>query len=166
MTQTRRSRPALTLASCSNASNLWGLSAQSLSIRLGLEQMLEYSWVEEKSRSEYLWKNPALKCLWHGGLTIAMVRMKGYWPWNLIFFYWPCRLISQFAPTTVRCFGACHLDQSWKWRRRLPWIIIEISIRLRTQLLKNKPNIKWIFVDNLRIGAMYSFALEAFKLGS
>ena len=150
MTQTRRSRPALTLASCSNASNLWGLSAQSLSIRLGTNVGIQLSRRKKEKWvfAQWAWqKNPALKCLWHGGLTIAMVWMKGYWPWNLIFFFWPCSLISQFAPTTVAWFGACDLNQSWKCRRHWPWIVCavagEISIfclmTLNINILSNDP---------------------------
>ena len=45
-------------------------------------------------------------------------------------------------------------------------IIIEILVRLRTYVSRNPWPLHWLMIDNLRIGAIYSVCLEAFKLGS
>ena len=45
-------------------------------------------------------------------------------------------------------------------------ILIEILIRLRTNVSRTPWPISWLAIDNVRIGAVYSVCLEAFKLGS
>ncbi len=45
-------------------------------------------------------------------------------------------------------------------------LIIEFSIRVRTLLQRTRFSSIRIFIDNLRIGAVYAVVLEAFKLGS
>ena len=45
-------------------------------------------------------------------------------------------------------------------------LLIEILIRLRTNVSLTKLNIPILILDNLRIGSVYSVVLEAFKLGS
>tara|TARA_Y100001968_G_C18924198_1_gene511195 strand:+ start:241 stop:567 length:327 start_codon:yes stop_codon:yes gene_type:complete len=45
-------------------------------------------------------------------------------------------------------------------------MIIEILVRFRSRLTNASLPLKWIAVDNLRIGCVYSVVLEAFKLGS
>ncbi len=45
-------------------------------------------------------------------------------------------------------------------------IIIEFLIRVRSIVKDNPWPLTWLAIDNLRIGAVYAVALEAFKLGS
>ncbi len=45
-------------------------------------------------------------------------------------------------------------------------ILIEVLIRLRSNISKKPWPLHWLAIDNLRIGSVYSVVLEAFKLGS
>ena len=45
-------------------------------------------------------------------------------------------------------------------------IIIELLVRLRTNVKSVPWPIQWLAIDNIRIGSVYSVVLEAFKLGS
>ena len=45
-------------------------------------------------------------------------------------------------------------------------LMIEISVRLRTNVNKNPWPLYWLSIDNVRIGSVYAVVLEAFKLGS
>lgn len=42
----------------------------------------------------------------------------------------------------------------------------ELLVRLRSRLAEQTPNLGWVIVDNLRLGATYALVLEAFKLGT
>ena len=44
--------------------------------------------------------------------------------------------------------------------------LMELLIRLRTNVNKNPWPLYWLAIDNFRIGTIYSVVLEAFKLGS
>jgi hypothetical protein len=45
-------------------------------------------------------------------------------------------------------------------------LIVELLVRLRSRWAGAKPELTWVALDNLRIGAVYSVVLEGFKLGS
>jgi hypothetical protein len=45
-------------------------------------------------------------------------------------------------------------------------LVLETQVRLRSRLVRAKPTLAWVIVDNLRIGATYAIVLEAFKLGT
>jgi len=45
-------------------------------------------------------------------------------------------------------------------------LVVELLIRLRSRLIRGQPPLAWVLVDNLRIGAVYSVVLEAFKVGT
>ena len=45
-------------------------------------------------------------------------------------------------------------------------IIIELLIRLRSNVKNTTWPLLWLAIDNVRIGSIYSIVLEAFKLGS
>ncbi len=45
-------------------------------------------------------------------------------------------------------------------------VVVEVLIRLRSRLVSTRPSLGWMLCDNLRIGAVYSVVLEAFKLGT
>ena len=46
------------------------------------------------------------------------------------------------------------------------FLIIELLIRVRTNVNKFPLPIYWLAIDNIRIGSIFSVVLEAFKLGS
>ena len=46
------------------------------------------------------------------------------------------------------------------------FLLLELAVRLREILYKNKRLYVMLIVDNLRIGTFYAITLEAFKLGS
>ena len=43
---------------------------------------------------------------------------------------------------------------------------LELVVRLRGRLVRERPGLGWVMVDNLRIGLVYAVVLEAFKLGT
>jgi hypothetical protein len=45
-------------------------------------------------------------------------------------------------------------------------LVVELLIRLRSRLIRGQPPLGWVLCDNLRIGAVYSVVLEAFKVGT
>ncbi len=45
-------------------------------------------------------------------------------------------------------------------------VFLEFIVRLRTRINKDPWPIHWVMIDNVRIGTIYAFVLEAFKLGS
>lgn len=45
-------------------------------------------------------------------------------------------------------------------------LVVELLVRLRSRLVRGRPPLGWVLVDNLRLGAVYSVVLEAFKLGT
>lgn len=45
-------------------------------------------------------------------------------------------------------------------------LIFEAIVRLRSRMVKSEPDLAWVVVDNLRLGAVYAVVLEAFKLGT
>lgn len=45
-------------------------------------------------------------------------------------------------------------------------LLVELLIRLRSRLIRGRPPLGWVLCDNLRIGAVYSVVLEAFKVGT
>ena len=45
-------------------------------------------------------------------------------------------------------------------------LLIELVVRLRSRISGDPFPIHWVLIDNIRIGAVYAFVLEAFKLGS
>jgi len=45
-------------------------------------------------------------------------------------------------------------------------LIVEVIVRLRSQMVRREPSLAWVIADNLRLGALYSVVLEAFKLGT
>lgn len=45
-------------------------------------------------------------------------------------------------------------------------LLVELLIRLRNRVNNNPWPLYWLAIDNIRIGAVYSVVLEAFKLGS
>jgi len=45
-------------------------------------------------------------------------------------------------------------------------LIVELIVRLRSQMVKTEPSLAWVIADNLRLGALYAVVLEAFKLGT
>jgi hypothetical protein len=45
-------------------------------------------------------------------------------------------------------------------------VVVELMIRLRSRLIRGRPPLGWVLCDNLRIGAVYSVVLEAFKVGT
>jgi hypothetical protein len=45
-------------------------------------------------------------------------------------------------------------------------IVVESLVRLRSRLVRARPSFGWQLCDNLRIGAVYSVVLEAFKVGT
>ncbi|MFM9072643.1 MAG: DUF565 domain-containing protein [Cyanobium sp.] len=60
----------------------------------------------------------------------------------------------------------------WKLTGARPILVLgmvllhELLVRLRTQVVKNVPNLGWVVIDNLRIGVVFALVFEAFKLGS
>ena len=44
--------------------------------------------------------------------------------------------------------------------------ILEVLVRLRTNVKQSPWPLHWLAIDNMRIGSVYSVVLEAFKLGS
>lgn len=45
-------------------------------------------------------------------------------------------------------------------------LIVEVIVRLRSQMVRREPSLAWVIADNLRLGAIYAVVLEAFKLGT
>jgi hypothetical protein len=45
-------------------------------------------------------------------------------------------------------------------------LMVELIVRLRSQMVKTEPSLAWVIADNLRLGALYAVVLEAFKLGT
>jgi hypothetical protein len=45
-------------------------------------------------------------------------------------------------------------------------LIVEVIVRLRSQMVRREPSLAWVIADNLRLGALYAVVLEAFKLGT
>ena len=45
-------------------------------------------------------------------------------------------------------------------------LLFELIVRLRTRLVSGPAPLRWVMVDNLRIGATYALVFEAFKLGT
>jgi hypothetical protein len=45
-------------------------------------------------------------------------------------------------------------------------LVVELLIRLRSRTVQGRPPLGWVVCDNLRIGAVYSVVLEAFKVGT
>lgn len=45
-------------------------------------------------------------------------------------------------------------------------LIVEVIVRLRSQIVRREPSLAWVIADNLRLGALYAVVLEAFKLGT
>ena len=45
-------------------------------------------------------------------------------------------------------------------------LIVEVIVRLRSQMVRREPSLAWVVADNLRLGALYAVVLEAFKLGT
>ncbi|CAI8168689.1 MAG: DUF565 domain-containing protein [Prochlorococcus sp.] len=45
-------------------------------------------------------------------------------------------------------------------------LIIELMVRLRSRVISEPWPLRWLALDNLRIGSVYAVVLEAFKLGS
>lgn len=60
----------------------------------------------------------------------------------------------------------------WKLTGARPILVLgmvllhELLVRLRTQVVKDVPNLGWVVIDNLRIGMVFALVFEAFKLGS
>ncbi|MBM5799278.1 MAG: DUF565 domain-containing protein [Cyanobacteria bacterium K_DeepCast_35m_m2_023] len=44
--------------------------------------------------------------------------------------------------------------------------VVELLIRLRSRLVQGRPSLAWMLTDNLRMGAVYSVVLDAFKIGT
>ena len=62
-----------------------------------------------------------------------------------------------------------HFKQSMVLRSysALFWLVlVELLIRLRSRVVRDPLPLIWQIVDNLRIGLVYAFVLEAFKVGS
>ncbi len=45
-------------------------------------------------------------------------------------------------------------------------LLIEAVIRIRSRMVLSRPDLRWVIVDNLRLGLVYAIVLEAFKLGT
>jgi hypothetical protein len=45
-------------------------------------------------------------------------------------------------------------------------LLVELLVRLRSRCVRGRPPLGWVLIDNLRLGAVYSVVLEAFKLGT
>ena len=45
-------------------------------------------------------------------------------------------------------------------------LVIELAVRLRTRVEADPWPLKWLAIDNLRLGIVYAVVLEAYKLGS
>jgi hypothetical protein len=45
-------------------------------------------------------------------------------------------------------------------------LALELVVRLRGRLVRERPGLGWVMADNLRIGLVYSVVMEAFKLGT
>lgn len=45
-------------------------------------------------------------------------------------------------------------------------LVVELVVRLRSRAVRSRPSFGWQLCDNLRIGAVYSVVLEAFKVGT
>lgn len=45
-------------------------------------------------------------------------------------------------------------------------IAIELAVRMRSRVVADPWPLKWLAIDNLRLGVVYAVVLEAFKLGS
>ena len=45
-------------------------------------------------------------------------------------------------------------------------VILEVMVRLRSNVRREHWPLSWLALDNLRIGTVYAVVLEAFKLGS
>ncbi|MFZ0408846.1 MAG: DUF565 domain-containing protein [Cyanobium sp.] len=45
-------------------------------------------------------------------------------------------------------------------------LLAELVVRLRTRLVSGPAPLRWVMVDNFRIGATYAMVFEAFKLGT
>ena len=45
-------------------------------------------------------------------------------------------------------------------------LVIEVAVRLRTRVESDPWPLKWLAIDNLRLGVVYAVVLEAYKLGS
>lgn len=45
-------------------------------------------------------------------------------------------------------------------------LLLELVVRIRGRWLRGEPGLRWLVVDNLRIGLVYSIVLEAFKVGT
>lgn len=45
-------------------------------------------------------------------------------------------------------------------------LLVELLVRLRSRFVRGRPPLGWMLIDNLRLGAVYSVVLEAFKLGT
>lgn len=45
-------------------------------------------------------------------------------------------------------------------------LLVELLVRLRSRMVRGRPPLGWLMLDNLRLGAVYSVVLEAFKLGT
>ncbi|MEB3158883.1 MAG: DUF565 domain-containing protein [Synechococcus sp.] len=45
-------------------------------------------------------------------------------------------------------------------------LLIELTVRMRSQIETSPWPMRWLVLDNLRLGVLYAVVLEAFKLGS
>jgi hypothetical protein len=45
-------------------------------------------------------------------------------------------------------------------------LLVELLVRLRSRFVRGRPPLGWMLIDNMRLGAVYSVVLEAFKLGT
>lgn len=82
------------------------------------------------------------------------------------------------SATVLALLGGLFLGQNlssfllWKLSGGRPVVVLamvlghELVVRLRSRAVGDVPPLGWVLVDNLRMGVVFAFVLEAFKLGS
>lgn len=80
--------------------------------------------------------------------------------------------------TMLALLGGLFLGQNlssillWKVVGGRPMVVLglvishELLVRIRSRAVVGVPSLGWVLIDNLRIGVVFAFVLEAFKLGS
>lgn len=82
------------------------------------------------------------------------------------------------SAASLALLGGLFLGQNlssvllWRVTGGRPMVVLllvlghELLVRLRSRAVGEIPPLGWVLLDNLRIGVVFAFVLEAFKLGS
>jgi len=86
--------------------------------------------------------------------------------WRAFSLQWLALLLGFYLGSNLTSFVMVRMPGGRPSTVLLMVLLVELLIRLRTRLVRDRPPLGWVICDNLRIGAVYAVVLEAFKLGT